>query len=98
MIETLLAIERQLGRVRSVRWAARTLDLDLLYAGERVVQEDAATVPHPRLTERAFALRPLLDVWPDAVSPFDGTSYRMSLERLGTDVLCVVGGAEWAAT
>lgn len=98
VIEALLTIERQLGRVRSVRWAARTLDLDLLYAGQTIVQEEKATVPHPRLTERAFALRPLLDVWPHAVSPFDGTPYRSLLDRLGTDVLRVVGGTEWAAT
>lgn len=98
VVGALLEIERKLGRVRTVRWAARTLDLDLLYAGPTVVNEREVTVPHARLAERAFALRPLLDVWPSAVCPLNSIPYRQLLDRLGTDVLRVVGGTEWAAT
>lgn len=98
VITALLEIERGLGRVRGLRWAARTLDLDLLYAGPLVADDPNATVPHPRLAERAFALRPLLDVWPHAVCPLNDLPYRYLLDGLGTDVLRVIGGTEWAAT
>jgi 2-amino-4-hydroxy-6-hydroxymethyldihydropteridine diphosphokinase len=61
--------EQALGRVREVRWGPRTLDVDvLLYDG--VVRDDPAlTLPHPRMTERAFVLLPLLDIDPDPLLP-----------------------------
>jgi len=64
-----LEIERSLGRVRAERWGPRTIDLDLLWAddehGARTVSSPTLTLPHPQLSERAFALAPLLDVRPD---------------------------------
>jgi 2-amino-4-hydroxy-6-hydroxymethyldihydropteridine diphosphokinase len=98
VVSALLEIERDSGRIRTVPWAPRTLDLDLLYAGDTELFDVAATVPHPRLAERAFALRPLLDVWPHACCPANGTSYRHILDQMGPDLLRVVGGSEWAAT
>ncbi|MFX9665117.1 2-amino-4-hydroxy-6-hydroxymethyldihydropteridine diphosphokinase, partial [Acinetobacter baumannii] len=65
----LQGIEQELGRVREVRWGARTLDLDLLLYGDAVIDAPGLRVPHPHLHERAFALVPLLDVWPDARIP-----------------------------
>ena len=64
-------IERDFGRVRvdGERWGPRTLDLDLLLFGDATVDEPGLHVPHPHLHERAFALLPLLDAWPDAVIP-----------------------------
>jgi 2-amino-4-hydroxy-6-hydroxymethyldihydropteridine diphosphokinase len=59
------SIEAGAGRVREERWGARTLDLDLLTSDE-ASGGGAALVPHPRLTEREFALRPLAEVWPEA--------------------------------
>ncbi|UQA61255.1 2-amino-4-hydroxy-6-hydroxymethyldihydropteridine diphosphokinase [Polyangium aurulentum] len=72
-----LAIEHALGRVRPdpVRWGPRTIDLDLLWIEGEVIDEPGLTVPHPRLGERAFALRPLLDVAPDAVDPRTGERF-----------------------
>ena len=64
LLEELLAVEAEFGRVRDVRWGPRTLDLDLIwYEGER--REDARlTLPHPRAHEREFVLRPLADLDP----------------------------------
>jgi 2-amino-4-hydroxy-6-hydroxymethyldihydropteridine diphosphokinase len=62
LLERLLEIERQLGRVRDVRWGARTIDLDLLVYGDRSVDEPGLHVPHPRLAERRFALEPLAEL------------------------------------
>jgi 2-amino-4-hydroxy-6-hydroxymethyldihydropteridine diphosphokinase len=69
ILERLLAIERVLGRVRSVPNAPRTLDLDVLWSEGESIATAELVVPHPRLRERAFALRPLLDLAPDARDP-----------------------------
>jgi 2-amino-4-hydroxy-6-hydroxymethyldihydropteridine diphosphokinase len=72
LLDALLAIEADAGRVRGVRNGPRTLDLDLLLYGNRVIDEPGFTVPHPRLHERAFVLLPLADVAPDAEVPGQG--------------------------
>jgi 2-amino-4-hydroxy-6-hydroxymethyldihydropteridine diphosphokinase len=74
ILDRVLAVERELGRDRSgeVRWGPRVIDLDLLWIEGEAVDEEGLQVPHPRLHERAFALRPLLDVAPDAVDTRTG--------------------------
>lgn len=66
LLETLLSVERLLGRERGERWGPRTIDIDILLFGRQTVDEPGLRVPHPRLAERAFALAPLVDVLPDA--------------------------------
>jgi 2-amino-4-hydroxy-6-hydroxymethyldihydropteridine diphosphokinase len=75
LMDRLLAIEQALGRVRGERNGPRVIDLDLLWIEGEVIEEPALVVPHPRLTERAFALRPLLDVAPDAGHPTTGVRF-----------------------
>jgi 2-amino-4-hydroxy-6-hydroxymethyldihydropteridine diphosphokinase len=72
-----LELERSLGRIRPdpVRWGPRTIDIDVLWAENQIIDEPGLTVPHPRLGERVFALRPLLDVLPDATDPRTGHAY-----------------------
>ena len=65
-------IEQAFGRVRSVRNAPRTLDLDLLLYGDRVLHDDTLTLPHPRLHLRAFVLQPLAEIDPRLVLPGHG--------------------------
>ena len=77
-------VERLAGRERRERWGPRTLDLDILWIADLCVAGQGLHVPHARLRERAFALRPLLDVAPDARDPRDGEAYAAVLERLGT--------------
>ena len=72
VLDTLLAIERQLGRERRERWGPRTIDLDLLLYGGETVDEPGLTVPHPLLHERRFALEPLADLDPELVVPGRG--------------------------
>jgi 2-amino-4-hydroxy-6-hydroxymethyldihydropteridine diphosphokinase len=69
LLDTLLEIERAAGRIRRTRWEARTLDLDLLLYGDRVIDEPGLTVPHPRLHERRFVLVPLAEIAPRVVHP-----------------------------
>ena len=62
LLDALLRVERELGRVRHERWGPRTIDLDLLLYGDERVEEPGLTVPHPRLHERRFALEPLAEL------------------------------------
>jgi 2-amino-4-hydroxy-6-hydroxymethyldihydropteridine diphosphokinase len=72
LLASLLALEARHGRVRPAPNAPRTLDLDLLLYGDRVIDEPGLTVPHPRMHERAFVLRPLIEIAPDCVIPGRG--------------------------
>ncbi len=69
LLRSLLAIESQLGRVRQERDGPRTIDLDLLLHGDLVCDGPDLTVPHPRLHERLFVLRPLAEIAPGVVHP-----------------------------
>ena len=72
LLETLLAIERALGRERRERWGPRTIDLDLLLYGAETVDEPGLMVPHPHLHERRFALEPLAELDPELELPGRG--------------------------
>ena len=70
LLSTLHRIEEKFARHRSgePRWGARTLDLDLLAYGDGVVS-DSMILPHPRMSERAFVLGPLMEILPDWIHP-----------------------------
>ena len=88
LMRVLLQIETEFGRKRAVKWAPRTLDLDIVdYAG---LVTDAAhlMLPHPQMHERNFVLRPLADIAPDWRHPITG-------ERVG-DLLKIVGEEDLA--
>lgn len=72
LLQLLLTIEQERGRVRTAPNASRTLDLDLILYGDLVVDEPGLVVPHPRFRERAFVLTPLAEVAPAMVDPVSG--------------------------
>ena len=72
LLDLLLDVERELGRVRNERWGPRLVDLDLLLYGAETIDEPGLRVPHPRLHERRFALEPLAELDPDLVIPGRG--------------------------
>lgn len=72
LLDALLGIERAAGRIRDQRWGPRTLDLDLLHMDGVEVHDDRLTLPHPRMSERAFVLLPLHDVAPELLIPGQG--------------------------
>lgn len=72
LIERLLALEAERGRVRTTPGAARQLDLDLILYGNLVINEPDLIVPHPRFRERAFVLGPLAELMPAWIDPTTG--------------------------
>ena len=82
LLQALQAIEASHGRVRSAPNAARTLDLDIIAIDQLVRDGPDPVLPHPRMHERAFVLRPLLDVAPDWRHPRLGLTARALLAAL----------------
>jgi len=74
LLDALLSIEAQFGRVRRERWQARTLDLDLLLYQDLILDSPRLTIPHPRMQERGFVLVPLAEIAPDWQEPITGKS------------------------
>jgi 2-amino-4-hydroxy-6-hydroxymethyldihydropteridine diphosphokinase len=73
LLRKMLEIESELGRVREVRWGPRTLDLDLIVAGEMVMKTPELELPHPRAHERGFVLEPWLEIDPTGCIPGRGS-------------------------
>lgn len=72
LLETLLNVEAQFGRVRNQRNEPRTLDLDLLLFDDLILDLPNLQMPHPRMRERAFVLVPLAEIAPDWIEPVSG--------------------------
>ncbi len=72
LLDVLLAIEIEMGRQRSEPNAARIIDLDLLSFNAKIIDSDRLTLPHPRLTERAFVVQPIAEIAPDWRHPISG--------------------------
>jgi len=83
LLRRLKSIERDLGRTPGRRYGPRLIDLDIIYFGDRIVVAPGLTIPHPRMVERAFVLRPLSDIAPDARHPVTGETVLKLLEKLG---------------
>lgn len=82
LLRSLLKIERELRRVRGERWGPRTIDLDILYYGDRILKEPDLEIPHPRARQRAFVLEPLAELAPDLADPVARMTVREMLEGL----------------
>lgn len=82
LLDRLLAIEQGLGRERPYPRAPRTLDVDLILYGDRIVDEPGLTIPHQRFRERAFVLDPLAEIAPDLVDPVTGETVAALRERV----------------
>jgi len=85
LLQALLQIEKEMGRVRETHWGPRIIDLDILLFGQEVVQEDDLIIPHPELHKRRFVLVPLNELASYAIHPTFGVSIRGLLQRLQDD-------------
>lgn len=69
LLDKTQAIENKLGRVRTEKWGPRTLDIDILYCGDMIFEDERLTIPHPYLHQRKFTLDLLVELNPDFVHP-----------------------------
>lgn len=79
LLNLALRIERELGRVRDIPKGPRTIDIDILFYGDRVIDEPGLQIPHPRLAHRRFVLAPLADLAPDLRHPVTHRTVREML-------------------
>ncbi|MDK2800431.1 MAG: 2-amino-4-hydroxy-6-hydroxymethyldihydropteridine diphosphokinase [Clostridiales bacterium] len=71
-------IEKKLKRVRTIRWGPRTIDVDILLYNHLVMQDENLVIPHPRMHEREFVLKPLNDIAPHVIHPV----YKISIREI----------------
>ncbi|MDN3579858.1 2-amino-4-hydroxy-6-hydroxymethyldihydropteridine diphosphokinase [Mucilaginibacter flavus] len=69
ILQKILAIELLLGRRREEKWGSRTIDIDILFYGDDIIDEPDLKVPHPEMHKRRFTLEPLVELAPDFVHP-----------------------------
>jgi 2-amino-4-hydroxy-6-hydroxymethyldihydropteridine diphosphokinase len=69
LLEVITHIEGEMGRVRTEKWAPRTIDIDILFYGKRVIRDKGLDIPHPELHKRAFVLVPLMEITPELEHP-----------------------------
>ncbi len=92
LLENLLRIEQQFGRVRQERWGPRTLDLDLLLYDDLIVDTPNLQIPHPGMRHRAFVLVPLAEIASDWVEPVSGCVIKELLKEVDcSDVHLLMG-------
>ena len=83
VLDTILAIEEAMGRVRERKWYTRLIDIDLLLYGDLIINEADLIVPHPYIQDRNFVLRPLAEIGGDIIHPV----LEKSIEKL--EEICV---------
>jgi len=84
LLDYLKAIEKRLGRKPTFLFGPRTIDLDVLFYDDLVLETSSLTIPHPRLDERAFVLVPFADLDSDMIHPVSGKSIKELLESVDT--------------
>lgn len=88
LLNELLAIEQELGRIRNEKNGARTIDIDILYFGEEIICLPGLKIPHERIALRKFVLIPLTELIPDFTDPSTGKTTKKMLEDC-KDILTV---------
>ena len=89
LLDALLKVETDMGRIRQERWGPRVIDLDLIFLWGEAVEEPGLTVPHPAVSTRNFVLYPLADIAPTLAIPGHGHVQELLL-RAGNDEISVL--------
>ncbi len=82
LLETLLSIEKEMGRVRKVHWGPRIIDLDIIFYDNLVINEKNLKIPHPDMQNRLFVLKPVSEIAPCRVHPVFCKTVKTLLEEL----------------
>ena len=95
LLDRLKAIEKDIGRKKTVRWGPRVIDLDIIFYEDFVINTDSLVIPHPRAHERRFVLEPLLEIEPSAWHPAKNMSVRdICSELADSQVISKMEGPE----
>lgn len=78
VMERILEIENEMGRVRSKKWAPRIIDIDIIFFGRHIVKTENLVIPHPHMHKRNFVLIPLCEIAKDVIHP----KFDLSVEQL----------------
>ncbi|MGD8192462.1 2-amino-4-hydroxy-6-hydroxymethyldihydropteridine diphosphokinase [Brevibacillus ginsengisoli] len=95
LLKRTLAIEQELGRVRTIRWGPRLIDIDILFYDDWQISLPDLQIPHPAMVERAFVLIPLRDLWGDAPLPVFHKPIHHYLENLEEKGVRLWGTFDW---
>ncbi|MCD8529005.1 MAG: 2-amino-4-hydroxy-6-hydroxymethyldihydropteridine diphosphokinase [Chitinophagales bacterium] len=85
LLHECLIIEKKAGRTRTVKWGNRSLDIDLLFYGNEIINTPSLKVPHPEIANRLFVLIPLLEIDPQFIHPM----FHISVEELRKIVMTI---------
>lgn len=85
LLDRLLSIELQMGRVREEKWGPRLIDLDIISYGDKVMESEKLTLPHPETPNRAFVLIPIRQIEPTWIHPVTGKTGGEMLQELSED-------------
>lgn len=85
VLELVQGIEKDLGRTREQPWGDRAMDIDILFFGDEVIENDRLSVPHPFLADRKFVLVPLLEILPEKKHPITGKTPGEMLVECGDE-------------
>jgi 2-amino-4-hydroxy-6-hydroxymethyldihydropteridine diphosphokinase len=83
LLDLLQSIEQKMERNTPFKWGPRNIDLDILFFGDRIVEEPDLTIPHPLVEMRRFVLEPLAELAPSGVHPLQKKTFQELLEELG---------------
>jgi 2-amino-4-hydroxy-6-hydroxymethyldihydropteridine diphosphokinase len=93
LLEELKGIERKMGRINTFLNSPRTIDLDILFYGEEIIESQELIIPHPRLQERAFVLVPLNEIAPNFIHPV----LRKTINRLLDELVKIKEVKKWGS-
>ncbi len=97
LLGTMQVVENRLGRQRTEKWGPRTIDLDVLLYGDQLINTPGFIVPHPRMSERAFVMIPLIEIAPDLIHPVFKKTIKELADVLPKENMPIVGQLKYFA-
>ena len=76
LLNKITLIEKEIGRVRYLKWGERLIDIDILFYNEEVIENEFLDIPHPYIEQRIFVVKPLAEIAPDYMHPVSKTSIK----------------------